>query len=257
MVLSGLEGVDTVVLDIEGTVCPISFVKDTLFPYALTALSSVIKERWDSPDFRPYRDAFPAGAQASPEAFEAHVQDLTARDVKIAYLKNLQGYLWQAGYESGAYATPLFDDVAPQLQHWKTSGLSLVIYSSGSVFAQKLLFGHVQNSVATADGDKRSRDLRGLISDWFDTTNAGLKMETSSYTTIAEKLGKQSGRILFLSDNVKEVKAALEAGMKSIVVDRPGNAPLSEEERKSYKVVESLHDISLSIAQIDSRFWKR
>ena len=61
------------------------------FPYALKALSSVIHERWDSADFKPYRDAFPAEAQASPEAFEAHVKDLTARDVKITYLKNLQG----------------------------------------------------------------------------------------------------------------------------------------------------------------------
>lgn len=82
-------------------------------------------------------------------------------------------------------------------------------------------------------------------------------MEASSYTTIANKLGKQPFRILFLSDNVKEVQAAIEAGMKSIVVDRPGNAPLTEEDHKTYKVVESLHSISLSIAQIDSRFWKR
>jgi len=162
----------------------------------------------------------------------------------------LTGYLWQAGYENGAYSTPLFEDVASQLHHWKDSGLTLAIYSSGSVFAQKLLFGHVQDGEST-------KDLRGLISGWFDTTNAGLKSEASSYTAIAEKLGKPSNRILFLSDNVKEVQAALEAGMKSIVVDRPGNAPLTEDDKATYKVVNSLHDISLSIAQIDSRFWKR
>lgn len=167
------------------------------------------------------------------------------------------GYLWQAGYENGAYSTPLFDDVGPQLAHWKASGQTLVIYSSGSVFAQKLLFRHVQQKDVSSGEHSGTQDLSGLISDWFDTTNAGLKMEASSYTTIAEKLGKPSSRILFLSDNVKEVKAALETGMKSIVVDRPGNAPLSEEDRRSYKVVDSLHHISLSITQIDSRFWKR
>ena len=165
-----------------------------------------------------------------------------------------KGYLWQAGYENGAYATPLFADVAPQLRHWKDSGLTLAIYSSGSVFAQKLLFGHVQQSTETGVS---TQDLRDLISDWYDTTNAGLKLEASSYSAIAEKLGKQSSHVLFLSDNVKEVQAATEAGMKAIVVDRPGNAPLTEEDKKTYKIVESLHDISLSIAQIDSRFWKR
>lgn len=167
------------------------------------------------------------------------------------------GYLWQAGYENGAYATPLFDDVASQLQHWKQSGQTLVIYSSGSVFAQKLLFRHVKRTVASSEDPSGPQDLSGLISDWFDTTNAGLKMEASSYTKIAEKLGRPANRILFLSDNVKEVQAALEAGMKSIVVDRPGNAPLSEEDKKTYQVVDSLYHISLSIAQIDSRFWKR
>ncbi|KAI5240775.1 2,3-diketo-5-methylthio-1-phosphopentane phosphatase [Aureobasidium subglaciale] len=250
------ENVGTVLLDIEGTVCPISFVKDTLFPYALKALSSVIYERWDSADFKPYRDAFPAEAQASPEAFETHVKDLTARDVKIAYLKNLQGYLWQAGYENGAYSTPLFEDVVSQLEHWHDSSKQLVIYSSGSIFAQKLLFGHVQDPLGGAD-EKRTQNLQGLIDGWFDTTNAGLKHDASSYTKIAEELGKSADSVLFFSDNVKEVKAAIEAGMQAVVVDRPGNAPLSDEDKTQYKVVTSLRDVSLSAAQIDYRFFKR
>lgn len=72
------------------------------------------------------------------------MKDLTLRDVKVAYLKNLQGFLWEDGYQSGAYATNLFADVVPQLRQWQQQeGLSLAIYSSGSIFAQKLLFGHV------------------------------------------------------------------------------------------------------------------
>ncbi|KAK8200704.1 enolase-phosphatase E1 [Zalaria obscura] len=252
---SHYDDVKTVVLDIEGTICPISFVKETLFPYALQALPSVLASRWDSPDFRPYRDAFPEEARSSPEAFEAHVKDLTARDIKIAYLKNLQGYLWQAGYEDGAYSSPFFPDVIPQLRQWKASAIQLVIYSSGSVFAQKLLFGHIKDT--TSDDPKATVDLRDLISDWFDTTNAGLKMEATSYSKIAEVLGQQPAEILFFSDNVKEVQTAEQAGMKAVIVDRPGNAPLSEEDKKGRKVVEALDEISLSPAQIDARFWKR
>lgn len=63
----------------------------TQFPYALKALPSVLAEKWDDPDFKPYRDAFPEETHKSPEALEAHVKDLTERDVKVAYLKNLQG----------------------------------------------------------------------------------------------------------------------------------------------------------------------
>lgn len=63
--------------------------------------------------------------------------------------------------------------------------------------------------------------------------------------------------ILFFSDNVKEVEAAIAAGMQAVVVDRPGNAPLSADDRAKYKVVDSLRGISLSPARIDARFWKR
>ena len=126
------------------------------FPYALQALPDVLASKWDDEEFKPYRGAFPESAQATPEALQTHVEDLTKRDVKIAYLKNLQGYLWEDGYKTGAYSTPLFRDVAPQLKLWKAAGIDLAIYSSGSVFAQKLLFGHVQ-SAEDITGRKRSR----------------------------------------------------------------------------------------------------
>jgi enolase-phosphatase E1 len=142
----------------------------------------VLATQWDSASFRSYRDAFPEEHRTSPEALQAHVEDLTRRDVKVAALKNLQGYLWEDGYKSGAYATTLFPDVAPQLREWKEKGFKLAIYSSGSVFAQKLLFGHVKAANGEAD------DLTGLFEAWFDTVNAGLKTEASSYSTIAEAL---------------------------------------------------------------------
>ena len=198
-----------------------------------------MSSKWDAENFQQYRDAFPEEHRGSPDALQAHVEDLTKRDVKIAYLKNLQGYLWEEGYESGAYSTPLFPDVAPQLKKWKADGVQLAIYSSGSVFAQKLLFQHVNLDAADAarkrtatealDGEanyevvgpaaksrrvtrsqttkaaeaehdpaeedateatvpessKPTEDLTGLISDWFDTVNAGLKTEPSSYDKIA------------------------------------------------------------------------
>ncbi|CAK4031108.1 2,3-diketo-5-methylthio-1-phosphopentane phosphatase [Lecanosticta acicola] len=328
-----MEGIKLVLLDIEGTVCPISFVKETLFPYAIKALPDCLARKWEDADFQPYRDAFPEEYRHDPDALQAHVEDLTKRDVKIAYLKNLQGYLWEDGYKTGAYSTTLFSDVVPALRQWKDDGYALAIYSSGSVFAQKLLFGHVSQQATDAASRKRGRpddeaedqatdgaappppskkvvtedgetaavdpeasngndhdvnfsaeeaptsndaaheapeptseasatptsgghdddeagnqaaDLTGLFQDWFDTTNAGLKTESDSYTTIAAALKLEPQEILFLSDNVKEVKAALDAKMHAILVDRPGNAPLSEQDKKAYEVVDSLDKIKLT-----------
>ncbi|KAF1990907.1 2,3-diketo-5-methylthio-1-phosphopentane phosphatase [Aulographum hederae CBS 113979] len=223
-----------ILLDIEGTICPVSFVHQILFPYALQALPAVLQSQWDSPAFLPYKSAFPEGAQASPKAFSAHVADLTARDVKIAYLKNLQGYLWRTGYESKEYATPLFADVVPWLEQQHAAGKKLAIFSSGSVEAQKLLFQYVGEDATKA------QDINGLFEDrYFDTVNAGPKAEKESYGKIAEAFGVEVGDVTFYSDNVKEIDAAEAAGMVAILVNRPGNAPVSDEDMKRMKNITS------------------
>ncbi|KAK3075539.1 enolase-phosphatase E1 [Teratosphaeriaceae sp. CCFEE 6253] len=237
--MAEVEGVSNVLLDIE-------------------ALPGVLAKQWDDATFRPYRDAFPEEHRVSPAALEAHVKDLTRRDVKIAYLKNLQGHLWEEGYRSGAYSTPLFPDVVPQLEGWKAAGTKLAIYSSGSVFAQKLLFQHVSVDETVASGEGSAgedasqppgtEDMRSLMTEdgWFDTTNAGLKTEASSYSKIVETLKWQPARTLFLTDNVKEYDAAAEAGLRVILLDRPGNATVSEADRARMEVVGSLDEITLT-----------
>lgn len=202
-------------------------------------MPKTVKSQWDEPKFREYRDLFPAEYRDSQEALQAHVVDLMSRDVKIAYLKNLQGYLWEEGYRTGDIKAPLFPDVADVLSKWHGKGIKLIVYSSGSVPAQKLLFRHTN-----AESSGMSGDLTWLISDWFDTTNAGLKTESSSYETIASKHKEYPiDRFLFLSDNVKEVEAAITAGMRSVVVQRPGNADLSPEVYENHDVVETFKSI--------------
>lgn len=159
-----------------------------------------------------------------------------ARDVKVAYLKSLQGYLWQSGYASGALKAPLFPDVAPAIAVWRQAGVQVMIYSSGSVAAQKLLFEHTNGTPA---------DLIPEISDFFDTVNAGPKQEAASYSKILAKHPEvtPAGAWLFLSDNINEVKAAKEAGMQSLVVERPGNAELSADDRDQHRVIASFAEI--------------
>ncbi|EGX91683.1 2,3-diketo-5-methylthio-1-phosphopentane phosphatase [Cordyceps militaris CM01] len=213
-----LANVDVVLLDIEGTVCPISFVRDVLFPYALQALSKVLDEQWDSSAFAPYREAFPEEYRNDRVALEAHVRDLVERDVKAPYLKSLQGHLWRHGYETGVLQAPLFDDVPSFIKLAHSLGKQIMIYSSGSVPAQKLFFGHT-----TADPP----NMIPLITAWFDTVNAGPKTEAASYTRILSTVpATKPSRWLFLSDNIKEVDAARAAGLQSYPVVRPGNAPL-------------------------------
>ncbi|KAK2594444.1 enolase-phosphatase E1 [Conoideocrella luteorostrata] len=213
---------DVVVLDIEGTVCPITFVHDVLFPYAISSLPRYLDQHWDTAGFASYRNAFPANCKLDRSAFEDHVHDLVTRDVKAPYLKALQGLLWQDGYASGELRAPLFPDVAPFIAAAHTAGKKTIIYSSGSVQAQKLFFAHT---------NAEPSDLTHFISGWFDTVNAGPKTEASSYATIlSNHTDIPASRWLFLSDNTKEVQAAVLSGMHSLPVSRPGNAPLLEDD---------------------------
>ena len=214
------------------------------FPYALQTLSEDLDTLWNSEVFAPYRDAFPQEHRTSPSAFKKHVDDLVAADVKAPYLKSLQGYLWEDGYRSGKIRAPLFDDVGPAMTSWHAAGLALMIYSSGSVPAQKLLFSHT-----TAEPS----DLSPLISDWFDTVNAGPKTESASYVKIASKYPDiPPSRWLFLSDNLAEVHAATKSGMLSLPVTRPGNAPIDDVDAIS-RSVSDFNELKLQVA---SDSWK-
>jgi enolase-phosphatase E1 len=198
-------------------------------------LPDTVKTEWESPQFLPYKEAFPPECRVSQEALIAHVQDAMARDVKASDLKGLQGYLCGPGWRSGVLKAPLFEDVAPHFTQWKKGRVSIMIYSSGAVAAQKLLFKHTNNQPA---------DLVPAITDFFDITNAGPKTQPSSYERIARKYKRHPvENWLFLSDNVKEVEAAIAAGMQSFVVHRPGNPALTPSVHNKYRVIRSFDEL--------------
>lgn len=137
----------------------------------------------------------------------------TAEDRKSTPLKTIQGLIWEQGYRSGALRAHVYSDVPPALVRWRKEGLLLGVYSSGSIHAQKLLFGH------TIAGD-----LGSIFQAWFDTTT-GPKRELASYRRIAESLGLDAPEILFLSDVVEELDAAAEAGFQTCLLVREGPLP--------------------------------
>lgn len=211
-------------LDIEGTVCPITFVKETLFPYFLREFPSYL-EQVNFP-IHPENDlttvllGFPQEHRRSAENLTEHIHSLVAADTKEPALKGFQGIVWKLGYDKGDLKAPVYADAIEYL-HRKEK---IYIYSSGSIAAQKLLFSHV-------DVDGKLEDLTDKLAGYFDITTSGFKQESGSYKKILAAIGCEPSLVVFYSDNVNEVKAALEAGMKSKVVIRPGNAPLSEDDK--------------------------
>lgn len=231
------DSISHVLLDIEGTTCPVSFVSDTLFPYAasqletylnahsgeaaIQALLAEVEQLWgedtDPQAQRLHRDA-KRNAWADdginsiePRSVIPYLQWLILADRKLTPLKDLQGRIWAEGYARGALHGPLFEDVLPALQAWAAQGLALAVYSSGSIQAQQLLYGHSNGG-----------DLRFLFSHWFDT-RTGRKQEVSSYTRICELMQTSAERVLFISDAIAELDAASAAGINAIFSKRAGN----------------------------------
>ena len=211
--------VKAILTDIEGTTSSISFVKDVLFPYARRALPGFVAERGNDPEVRRWLDvvATEHGSICSDEVIVETLQGWIDSDRKHTALKALQGMIWQAGYRDADFTAHIYPDAAPALRRWHAQGLPLYVYSSGSVPAQKLFFGHSD-----------AGDLTALFSGWFDTEIGG-KREAGSYRSIAESMGVAPSQILFLSDVVEELDAAREAGMQTVLIDRREDYPTLRE----------------------------
>jgi enolase-phosphatase E1 len=204
-----------VLTDIEGTTSSISFVKDVLFPYARRALPGFVRARGNEPEVRHWLDqvAMENGGMCQDAMVVETLQGWIDQDRKHTALKALQGMVWDAGYRSGDFTAPVYPDAVEALRRWDEAGHVLAVYSSGSVPAQRLLFG---NSDAG--------DLLPLFDAFFDTA-VGHKREADSYRGIARSLGREPGEVLFLSDVVEELDAARDAGMRTVLVDRREDYP--------------------------------
>lgn len=203
-----------ILTDIEGTTSSISFVKDVLFPYAHEHLPDFIAAHGDEPEVAHWLAVAAEGAGLSPKKeFRDHVVDTLLHwieaDRKETSLKALQGLIWAEGYASGAYRAHVYPEVAARLAAWKAQGLELYVYSSGSVPAQRLLFGHSE-----------AGDLTPLFSGYFDTEIGG-KREAASYARIATQIGLEPEQILFLSDIIEELDAARASGLRTTWLCRP------------------------------------
>ena len=226
-------------LDIEGTTCSVAFVSSTLFPYArrqagefltrhahesaVRALMEEIVSAWQNdPTACP---PFPCGRDPDNESRDRdqgdpaemagdilpYLDHLIRNDIKLPAWKELQGMIWAEGYARGELEGPLFDDVPAALRRWAVQGLVLAVYSSGSVAAQRLLYGHSSGG-----------DLCPLFSHWFDTRIGG-KKDPQSYGAIAARMGADPASILFVRDSLAELQAAAAAELVVLFSDRPGN----------------------------------
>ena len=234
-------------LDIEGTTCPASFVSETLFPFARESLprfvtnnhkESSVKEilkaaqiEWDNDNTEASLKLRREHASNENEVFAGLIEyllHLIKIDKKSTALKDLQGEIWLVGYQKGELKAEIFPETADCFQHWTGKKLLISSYSSGSIQAQKLLYKYTNHG-----------DLSPSINQWFDT-HTGNKKHSLSYTKISQKLKALTSEILFISDNHKECDAARDAGMQTLFSLRRGNP---DQNPAGHTIIRSLTEV--------------
>ena len=224
--------IKAIVTDIEGTTSSISFVHEVLFPYARAHIAEFVRDHSTQPQvaecLQAVRDE--VGKQLDVEGVIAQLLQWIDQDKKITPLKALQGLIWEKGYRAGDFHGHIYPDAYENLKNWHAAGIKLYVYSSGSVYAQQLLFGHTEYG-----------DLNNLFNGHFDT-NIGTKMSADSYRHILGQIALAGDEVLFLSDVEQELAAAAEAGMQTYWLVRGGSVQAGT----SHRQISSFNDIRLS-----------
>ena len=226
-------------LDVEGTIAPISLVYEQLFPYARAHFERYLQlhngEEGVASDLSLLAEENAAETDESAPKFNSpeywdeaipYLNWLMDRDRKSIALKSLQGRIWKGGFERDELKGTLFEDVPPALERWSSSA-HVAIYSSGSVAAQLLLFRHSSFG-----------DLSPLIAGYFDT-RTGPKTSKASYESIATAMDCEPREVMFFSDVVHELDPAREAGCHTRLVMRQGNAPVDD--ANGHRRIKSFH----------------
>jgi enolase-phosphatase E1 len=208
--------VQYILTDIEGTTTSVSFVYDVLFPYFRKHIGELREMTTQEEVQKAFKQTVELAASLENKKLNS-VDDIintlyrwSEEDRKITPLKTVQGILWKKGYESGEIKGHVYNDVKTALEKWKSAGIKLGVFSSGSIAAQKLIFGYSE-----------AGDLTPFFSNYFDTTTGG-KREAETYPKIASVLDLPASQILFLSDIVEELEAADQSGMQTLQLVRPG-----------------------------------
>jgi enolase-phosphatase E1 len=229
-----MSGYKVYLLDVEGTVAPLSLTSAELFPYARKHFAAFIAQHINDPAVRAdlaelsreSREETESGAPCfvgreclDSLEFQAgaleYVLWLMDRDRKSTALMSLQGKIWKAGFESGELKGTLFDDVPRAFARWTAKG-RIAIYSSGSTAAQQQFFRH-----------SKFGDLTPLVSAYFDT-RSGYKTDAASYAGIAAAMQVDPQQICFFSDVVRELDAARFSGLDTRLVYREGNPRIAD-----------------------------
>lgn len=137
-------------------------------------------------------------------------------------LNALYNQMWSEAYNSSHLKTHAFVDVKISFNHWRyRKFIKIYSYASGPPEGQK------QFLRSSVEGD-----LSAFVANCLNSSG-GYKYDPNKYKGVISALRETDPKnLLYLTDDPKKARAAIESGMRAIVVLRPGNHKYTEEDLK-------------------------
>lgn len=221
--------ISAILCDVEGTTTDLAFVHQTLSPYARRHIANFLRQQQSQPAVKSALLSLRTEAQLPLAGLDRLIAELLHYidiDKPSPALKQLQAMIWAEGYISGQFTGHIYEDAYEQIKRWHNAGQAVYLYSSSTIAAQELLFGHSDHG-----------NVLPLINGHFDSS-VGSKRDSSSYRSIRETLGIPAEQLLYVSATHQELDAARQDGWHTVQISR--QAP---DRRSTHTQVTSFLDI--------------
>lgn len=118
--------------------------------------------------------------------------------------------LWSKAYDQGHLKTHAYDEVEDAFQYWRFEEfIKIYSYASGPVEGQR------QFLRASIHGDLNRYIANGL------NASGGYKFDPNKFRSVVAALREsRPSNLLYITDDPKKARSAIEAGLRSIVVNR-------------------------------------
>ncbi len=258
-------------LDIEGTIAPLTLTTDVLFPYARKHFEAFLKQNLTGIDRLSKEGTRPADDSVLSDLWLLWEENWSEKDAEAPRIA-LETPVWMLQSDFDAMqitmASAIFVPRALKYISWlmdrdrKSTALKSLqgkIWKAG--FESGELKGTLFSDVPAAlqrwaaqarvaiysSGSAEAQqllfrhsvfgDLTAHLSGYFDT-RIGAKREPASYRAIATAMQIPPAEVLFFSDVVAELNAAREAGCQTRLVVRPGNPAVNDPQ--GHQLIDSL-----------------
>ena len=233
-----------ILFDLCGTVIKEFFIDRGLWPYIRDYIPTYLNENWNQPNvllnLKYLRKAAAAEDSNAPQIPNNNDDKDTVIEATVAFVKYcienkkessgmtmLRFHMWFDAYRRQYIETPVFSDVAVQIQKWRCDlNIKLHVLSNGWEEATKRFLSQ------TTHGDLN------LLIDGHHDTSLGPLTDPRTFLKVARKLNEPPCNILFLTKSSEEGQAAVRAGLNAVlcITHRATIAKLDEKGKKMPRV---------------------